>query len=69
MKFFGGGGHKNWHNCKEGIFGSLQPFESLAPQVGLEPTTLRLTARSLHQNTSPWRITKRPHTLRYVAQC
>src|SRR5262249_16472017 len=39
----------------------------LAPQVGLEPTTLRLTATQVHQNTAGYTFTKSPHTARYIA--
>src|SRR6266545_496993 len=41
--------------------------EEVAPQVELEPTTLRLTATQVHRKTSPWWITKSPYTLRYLA--
>ena len=39
----------------------------MAPQVGFEPTTLRLTARQLHQNTAIYLLANSPHTLRYLA--
>jgi hypothetical protein len=41
--------------------------KSLAPQVGLEPTTLRLTATQVHQKRAASFFTKTLHTLRYVA--
>ena len=39
----------------------------VAPQVGLEPTTLRLTARRLHQNKGVQLLAKGSHTSRYLA--
>jgi len=42
--------------------------KELAPQVGLEPTTLRLTAVQVHQKTATYCIANGPHTLRYLAK-
>src|ERR1035441_2545564 len=39
----------------------------MAPQVGLEPTTLRLTARRLHQNGGAYPVANNPQILRYLA--
>ena len=36
--------HKNGHNRQRRLEGANQEQEKLAPQVGFEPTTLRLTA-------------------------
>ncbi len=40
---------------------------NLAPQVGLEPTTLRLTATQVHQTAAGWTLANVPHALRYLA--